>query len=498
MAGEVLYRKYRSKGFDDVVGQDAIIRSLTGALRSGRISHAYLFTGPRGVGKTSVARLLARAISCEGEALLCGTCGRCTDKSPIDIIEIDAASHNGVDDIRSLREKVHAAPAAAKYKVYIIDEVHMLSSGAWGALLKTLEEPPAHAVFILATTETHKVPETIVSRTQRYAFKPIPTAVMVPHLEKIAAAEGMTLAPDAALLIAGLARGGFRDGISLLDQLASSGDGAITAELVREILGLGATEQIQAIGEAMAQSSPAATLAALDTAVRNGTAPTQILAQLIEYWRVCLRAAAGMKDPEATPTHLASAQAAGAACSARILDELIAASKSPWPLLSLEAAIVRLGSSEPASTPRPAAPRRSASREKTDDTPPDPQPATSRASQSKPSGEPAPVTRELWPKVLGVVKRTNNSLYALLQMYPVDFSEDSVTIRTKFNFHRDLFLKPVNRAAVETALQRVYGRHVGFHAVTDAAQAKAQASSAKPSEELAAAALEILGGEVVD
>src|ERR1700712_4322120 len=200
--GQALYRKYRSKSLDEVVGQEHITQTLKQALKSGRISHAYLFTGPRGVGKTSIARILAHELN--GLAYDDG-------RSHLDIIEIDAASNNGVEDVRDLREKVYVAPTSGKYKVYIIDEVHMLSKAAFNALLKTLEEPPAHVVFILATTESHKLPDTIISRTQRFVFRPIEATKAVAHLRTIADAEKITISDEALQQIASHGDGSFRD-----------------------------------------------------------------------------------------------------------------------------------------------------------------------------------------------------------------------------------------------------------------------------------------------
>src|SRR5882757_2916171 len=213
--GQALYRKYRSKKLSELVGQEHITKTLEQAIKSGRISHAYLFTGPRGVGKTSTARILAHAIN----GLPYGD-----GETHLDIIEIDAASNNSVEDIRDLREKVYVAPSSGKYKVYIIDEVHMLSKAAFNAILKTLEEPPAHAVFILATTEAHKLPQTIVSRTQRFTFRPIEPAKAVKHLRSIAKAEHIDVDDEALQLVASHGDGSFRDSISLLDQARSSSE----------------------------------------------------------------------------------------------------------------------------------------------------------------------------------------------------------------------------------------------------------------------------------
>ncbi|MCJ1968189.1 DNA polymerase III subunit gamma/tau [Candidatus Nanosynbacter sp. TM7-076] len=228
---QALYRKYRSRSLDEVLGQDHVTSILRRALEQGKIAHAYLLTGPRGVGKTSVARILAHEIN---------HLPYDDDSSNLDIIEIDAASNNGVDDIRALREKAQVAPVSAPKKVYIIDEVHMLSKSAFNALLKTLEEPPEHVVFILATTDADKLPATILSRVQQFFFHPIPTEIMTRQLMNIAKKEGFAIEEDAARLIAERSHGGFRDGISTLDQLSilATSDQPLTANMVTEYLGL--------------------------------------------------------------------------------------------------------------------------------------------------------------------------------------------------------------------------------------------------------------------
>jgi len=275
---QALYRKYRSKSLADIVGQRHITDILERAIKAGRISHAYLLTGPRGVGKTSVARILAHQIN---------DLPYSDDETHLDIIEIDAASNNSVEDIRDLRERVQLAPVSAKKKVYIIDEVHMLSKSAFNALLKTLEEPPEHIVFILATTNVEKLPATIVSRTQRYGFRAIAQADAVSHLRHIADTEKIKISDDALQLIAARGDGSFRDSISLLDQLSSLTDAksGITVELIEASLGLAPTTLISQILEAVTTHDVAKIASLLDDAITQGIAAETLAGQLTHQLR---------------------------------------------------------------------------------------------------------------------------------------------------------------------------------------------------------------------
>src|SRR5512136_2030755 len=244
MAAQALYRRWRSQTFEDLVGQEHVTVTLRNALRDGRMSHAYLFAGPRGTGKTSTARVLAKAVNCLAEdeaARPCNCCRICTaimEGSQLDLIEIDAASNRGIDEIRDLREKINFRPNEARYKVYIIDEVHMLTKEAFNALLKTLEEPPPHAIFVLATTEPDRVQETVRSRCHRFDFRRIPTAEIVEHLAAILADEGGKAEPEALVAIARRATGSMRDAVSLLDQLLSYDDELLSVARVERVLGL--------------------------------------------------------------------------------------------------------------------------------------------------------------------------------------------------------------------------------------------------------------------
>lgn len=256
---QALYRKYRPQTFDDVYGQDHITNTLKNQIGSGRIFHAYLFTGSRGTGKTTCAKILAKAACCpnvhDGEP--CGECDICRgidDGSLTDVMEIDAASNNGVDDIRSLRENAVYTPSVAKYRVYIIDEVHMLSQGAFNALLKTLEEPPAHVIFILATTEVHKLPATILSRCQRFDFRRITPELIAKRLKYVCEKEGMSINDDAATLIASLADGGMRDALSILD-LCAGNEGEITEKVVSDITGMAGREHLFTLTDDLAEKN---------------------------------------------------------------------------------------------------------------------------------------------------------------------------------------------------------------------------------------------------
>jgi DNA polymerase-3 subunit gamma/tau len=243
MAYQVLARKWRPQNFEEVVGQEPITRTLQNALTAGRVAHAFLFSGPRGVGKTSVARILAKALNCAAGPTphpdnTCQLCLEITNGSSLDVLEIDGASNRGIDEVRDLREKIKYLPTQGKYKVYIIDEVHMLTKEAFNALLKTLEEPPAHAIFILATTEPHKVPVTILSRCQRYDFRRIPTGLIQAHLAKLAEQEGWQIDPEGLALVARAAEGGLRDAQGFLDQVVTFGGDGVSVPEIARILGV--------------------------------------------------------------------------------------------------------------------------------------------------------------------------------------------------------------------------------------------------------------------
>ena len=287
---EALYRKWRPKLWEGVVGQDHIVQTLKNAIRSDRIGHAYLFSGPRGTGKTTTARLLAKAVNCLDEDpgnRPCNTCEHClavNNNRFMDLIEIDAASNTSVDDVRSLREKIGFSPSQGRFKVYIIDEVHMLSTAAFNALLKTLEEPPAHAIFVLATTEVHKIPATVLSRCQRHEFRRIPVNTIVKLLQDLALKESIDVDEESLILIARQSTGAMRDAISLLDQLASTGE-KITLDRAQEVLGTATNQSVIDLVNAILKNNAGEGLDSLHSALDNGSDPRQFARQVVDYLR---------------------------------------------------------------------------------------------------------------------------------------------------------------------------------------------------------------------
>ena len=288
----VLYRKWRPRTFSEVVGQPQVTVTLRRELEAGRVSHAYLFTGPRGTGKTSCAKILAKAVNClfpkEGDP--CGECAMCRgidEGTVLDVVEIDAASNNGVENIRSLREEANFTPASARYRVYIIDEVHMLSIGAFNALLKTLEEPPAYVVFILATTEVHKIPATILSRCQRFDFRRVSPADMASRLTYVAGQEGAVLDPQAAQLLARLADGGMRDALSLLDQCMGV-EQHITIPVVDKVVGVEGKESLFRLAAAVREQNPAQALEEIDELYRGSKDMMRLCEELCAHFRALM------------------------------------------------------------------------------------------------------------------------------------------------------------------------------------------------------------------
>ena len=365
MTYQVLARKWRPQVFAAVVGQDPVTRTLQNALASGRVAHAYLFTGPRGVGKTTTARLLAKALSCTKRTgpEACGACPSCLDfvsGAPMDVMEIDAASNTGVDDIRTLRENVKYAPARGRFKIYIVDEVHMLSGPAFNAFLKTLEEPPAHVVFVLATTDPRKIPATVLSRCQRFDFRPIPPEQLTASLTEILTKEGVRFEPGALPLLVRAAEGSLRDALSLLDTAIAYGGGALDESSVARLLGSSAPVHVRGFLAALLARDGALALEAIDRAARDGEDLAWLCREVVEAAR---RALVIKVSPDAPFADLTAAERAALAATAEPVsaDELIyllrafmeadaEMRRSPHPRVELEIAAVRA-----ARRPRPQA-----------------------------------------------------------------------------------------------------------------------------------------------
>jgi DNA polymerase III subunit gamma/tau len=359
----VLARKYRPSTFAGLIGQEAMVRTLTNAITTGRIAHAFILTGVRGVGKTTTARVLARALNCVGldgkggpTTEPCGQCEHCraiAEDRHVDVMEMDAASRTGVDDIRELTEGVRYKPVSARFKIYIIDEVHMLSKNAFNALLKTLEEPPPDVIFIFATTEIHKVPITVLSRCQRFSLRRLPTELLASHYREIAAAEGVKAEPAAIALIARVADGSVRDGLSLLDQAIAQGGGAITESAVRDMLGIADRGLVFELLETVLKGDAAGALERMASLYQGGADPVMVLQDLLELahflTRLKLVPEAGEGDPMLEGERargLALAAKLGLPALARAWQMLLKgigeAQTAPSPLQAAEMVLVRL------------------------------------------------------------------------------------------------------------------------------------------------------------
>ena len=393
---QALYRKYRPKEWDEVVGQNHVVTTLKNAIAADRVAHAYLFAGSRGTGKTTLARLLAKAVNClnpdpakrpDNE---CENCKAVNENRFLDLIEIDAASNTSVDDVRDLRDKINFSPSQGKYKIYIIDEVHMLSTAAFNALLKTLEEPPPHAIFVLATTEIHKIPATVLSRCQRHEFRRLPVDEIVKQLKAIIRAEKIQADDDALIQIARQSAGGMRDAISLLDQLSSTGD-KITLKLAQTVLGTATSQTVLDIISSVMDHDPAHGLETIHKALDAGADPRSLARQIVEYLRGLMLIQMGnMNQVEATAevkkqmqSHARSFSTSEVLRMMKAFNNAATDSRGGWqPSLSLELALAEVLDAPNEPAPRPAtSPPSTTVRSQ-------PQPAP--VSQTRPVPKPAP------------------------------------------------------------------------------------------------------------
>jgi DNA polymerase-3 subunit gamma/tau len=504
MAVQALYRKWRPQTFDEVVGQEHVIRTLRNALTSGRVHHAYLFAGPRGTGKTTTARLLAKAVNClapeaQRPCNECAICQAVNEGRLLDLIEIDAASNTGVDDVRELREKVGFRPNEARYKVYVIDEVHMLSNAAFNALLKTLEEPPPHAIFVLATTESHKIPATVLSRCQRFDFRRIPVGQIVERLAWMTEQEHIEADREALAMVARQATGSMRDAESLLDQLASFEEGGITTDEVRAALGIGANEAVMQMSEALAAGDVARGLSTINTAIDDGADPRQFARQIVEHLRalLLLKLKSGVvlpHIPEDVRPQL-EAQAAGLSLQAlaramRLFNQAAVEAKGGWqPQLPLEMAFIEAvqpteaespAPDGPSSPPRPdpSLPTRHSPPARTPSNPTTP--STTHPASSTPPQAPVAVKesgpvyvsrkpgdgmltpealRSRWPDFLNALRPRNLPLEALMRSCePLAVEGDVVVLGFTHDFHRSRVEEDQNRQDIEDVLAELIGQ----------------------------------------
>lgn len=554
-----LYRKWRPTTFEEVIGQARVTRTLQNAIRTNRVVHAYLFAGHRGTGKTTTARILAKALNCVTgpTPTPCNQCPNCLAIGggySVDVIEIDAASNRGIEEIRELRERIRLTPTEGRSKVYIIDEAHMLTSEAANALLKTLEEPPAHAVLVLVTTEPHRLPPTILSRCQRFDFRRVSRQELIDRLRHIAEAEGVTIDEVALSIITASADGSVRDADSILDQLASFADGAITGEHVTAVLGLLAEETSLQFGDAVLAHDVPAALALVNRVVEEGKDLRHVLRTLLGHFRDLLMVKTSDRPEDlldTTTTRIAALREQAAKTSPdvllRVLTILAAADGevrwNPQPRLLLEIALIRLcrpeldatldgirarvealetrvptttSGSEVAKVPSKApTQRRPDSRGSTtaaeSASAADPVrhvPSVVQTVESGPAvASPAVAiedVRRQWARILDEVKRTKMFCHALL-IEGVPLQVDGATLliglRSGYNFHIERLQQPENRVVVEGALERVLHRPLRLQCtIHDAAvePAPSPASPSAPPDPLVAKAVQLFGGQVVE
>jgi DNA polymerase-3 subunit gamma/tau len=526
---QALYRKYRPQGWAEVIGQEHVVQTLRNAIVADRVAHAYLFAGPRGTGKTTLARLLAKAVNCLDEDRAkrpCNACENCkavNENRFMDLIEIDAASNTSVDDVRDLRDKINFSPSQGKYKIYIIDEVHMLSTAAFNALLKTLEEPPPHAIFVLATTEIHKIPATVLSRCQRHEFRRVPVDEIVGQLKTIVKAEKIQADDDALGTIARQAGGGLRDAISLLDQLASAGT-KITLQLTQTVLGTATSQTVLDLIASIRDHKPADGLDTIHHALDAGADPRSLARQIVEYLRGLMliqlgngaqvEAAKDVKErmmldakPFSTPDVLRMMKS---------FNNAAVDTRGGWqPSLSLELALaeaLEIPSETSASNPGPkAAPGKTASpkgmlHESANTNQPVETESTKKPALSGVSGAIEGLSKEAvislaeinksWKDIRAVIKPAHPAVEALLNSCkPMDVRGDELILGFQSDTVRALMDKPENLDVTQKAIADVLG--VSLKVKCAVTNAKGKLPPNVSADGMVATALDH-GGEIVD
>ncbi len=518
---QALYRKYRPKEWDEVMGQDHIVTTLKNAIAADRVAHAYLFAGSRGTGKTTLARLLAKAVNCtnpDPTKRPCNECEHCkavNENRFMDLIEIDAASNTSVDDVRDLRDKINFSPSQGKYKIYIIDEVHMLSTAAFNALLKTLEEPPPHAIFVLATTEIHKIPATVLSRCQRHEFRRVPVGEIVTNLKMIVKAENLQADEDALIQIARQSAGGMRDAISLLDQLSSTGD-KITLALAQTVLGTATSQTVLDVISSINDHDPAHGLETIHKALDAGADPRSLARQIVEYLRGLLLIQMGNANQvEATAdvkkqmqSHAKSFSTSDVLRMMKAFNNAATDLRGGWqPSLSLELALAEVLDTPNESAPLPAAPRQTK-----------PQPSTTSQTESRPqTSSQSEVTRQgsegeahiadrdaisagdvikAWKHMSAGLPKAQANLSALMNsVRMIDVQDNTLILGLASDVLVSKIDKPDQIEAIQKLIKDEFGVDVNVRCVITNAKGKIPPNV--PQDGMVATAIQH-GGEIVD
>jgi len=519
MAHLALYRAWRPQTFKDMVGQQHIVQTLQNAIREDRLSHAYLFSGPRGTGKTSAAKILAKAVNCEHgpspePCNSCSQCERITGGSVMDVVEIDAASNRGVEEIRDIRDKVKYSPTEVRRKVYIIDEVHMLTTEAFNALLKTLEEPPGHVMFILATTEPHRLPPTIISRCQRFDFRRVPLEEQTGLMKEICAEEGISAEDEALRYIARLSDGGMRDALSLLDQISSFTGGRVSLDQAVEATGGLPSEQFSRLAAAIRENDASKVLLEIDEMMKAGKSADKCLEQLMHYFRDLLLAqlapeAGDSSGRVANPAELKEMASGFSRERLFAIIDLLNRYQSEMkyaahPQTMFEIALLKLCSGDAGEqSSAPVSAEAGVSRGEMGQlkqqiaalenklgalisggasiAAPGGKPAAGPGSSRGASGAGAPAPRvstvsrqklaafaeargsagsylTKWPQIMQRVREERVTVHAwLVDGEPVSFAEDSILVAFKNTIHRETTEKPANRGVIEGVLSSIFG-----------------------------------------
>jgi DNA polymerase-3 subunit gamma/tau len=512
---QALYRKYRPQGWAEVVGQQHVVQTLRNAIAADRVGHAFLFAGPRGTGKTTLARLLAKAVNCLNEDKTkrpCNECDHCKAVSEnrfMDLIEIDAASQTGVEDVRDLRDKINFSPTQGKFKIYIIDEVHMFSTSAFNALLKTLEEPPPHAIFVLATTEIHKIPATVLSRCQRHEFRRVPVDEIVGQLKFIVAAENLKADDDALAMIARQAAGGMRDAISLLDQLSSTGD-TITIELAQTVLGTATSQTVLELVASILDQEAGRGLEEIHKALDGGADPRALARQVVDYLRGLMLIQMGnesqvetTKDIKKKMTeHAAAFTPAQVLRMMRAFNEAAADSRGGWqPSLSLELAFAEMLEAPAESVPVTVTAPKSAPKTSKPKSEILYQMAGSETDSKKASIATAPVIPaseviKLWKQIKANINKSNSQLAALLNSVNVIDVQGNALV---LGFASDVLVEKMNRPEQLEITRKTISDLLGvtLEIRCEVSNAKGKVPPHVPQDGMVATAIH-QGGEIVD